>query len=729
MITTPKILASKYRYIDFLGEGANGKTWLARTLLGDERVAIKALKLSQIENLKSLDLFKREAEILSSISVHGVPKFYQTIMDTDDTGECYLIQQYIDAPSIQSYLDNGRKFSEPEALQLMRKIADILKQLEVFYKPPIIHRDIKPSNILCTMPENSVNALLDLDPWLIDFGAVANPQKKQQGSTVAGTIGYMAPEQILGDNTIQADYYALGASILHMLTGIPPYQIPSELFVLQFKPVLNQHAPDTSPYMTELLEYLLQKAPEQRPQDVDALIQAIENVMRSTPPQGIEEVQAPPTFRMRIKKRFEQLKQAFHTSALSAYTKGYITSVRNFYPKQGDDWTGTLVAEFTYNINDDYFTNISLLFQSQYDLRNLRFPIECTVCYDPDNFAISQLDYKSIQNIIDSATSKSLNADDSQNIPHELFELEKFSSDPDMQTPPEFRNEYTYLCHFNMNGVVALDHQSQTQVNILTFNFSPEKQSYLNLFHDRLSCLSHPVNGLPKLYKSINGDSDHNNCVNKIYVVRELIRTPTIHKYIQNHITFNENQVLFCLLKIARVLKELQSFTPNAFIGAIMPQYIHIALSDLLECDPDAKLWLTAFYISSDYHMDNMDMSAILYDMNTCFMFGYVQPTEQICDYACPQSDYFALGQTAFMMLTQTTLINTYDNELGYNIEPVIRDKAPHTSAPMITLLKKLLTDNAKDRPQNIDLLILYIQNVMRGFFPDYALDPPAKSS
>ncbi|MBQ8035831.1 MAG: serine/threonine protein kinase, partial [Proteobacteria bacterium] len=64
MIQTPPELAHKYRYIDLLGEGANGKTYLARTTLNDERVAIKALKLSQIENFKSLDLFQREAEVL-----------------------------------------------------------------------------------------------------------------------------------------------------------------------------------------------------------------------------------------------------------------------------------------------------------------------------------------------------------------------------------------------------------------------------------------------------------------------------------------------------------------------------------------------------------------------------------------------------------------------------------------------------------------------------------------
>ena len=450
MITTPQILANKYRYIDFLGEGANGKTWLARKLIDDERVAIKALKLSQIENLKSLDLFKREAEVLSSISVHGVPKFYQTVMDTDDSGECYLIQQYIDAPSIQSYLDQGRKFSEREALQLMLKVADILRQLESFYKPPIIHRDIKPSNILCTMPDASDSLTTELDPWLIDFGAVANPQKKQQGSTVAGTIGYMAPEQILGDNTIQADYYALGATILHMLTGIPPYQIPNELFVLDFKPVLKQHAPDTSPYMVELLDYLLQKAPNQRPQDIDALTLAIQNVSCSNPPKEIQP-QEKTTFLMRVLKRFEQFKQAFQRSKLSEQTKGYITGFPTIFLDdfaRNSNELGMNGVEFTYVINNDYFTNVNTITSSQYDkLIHLKRPIECIVNYDPDNFAISRINASELDRIINITPQEP----DLNEIPKELFNKNGIIRVPRIQTPKELSPRYDYICYFKNN--------------------------------------------------------------------------------------------------------------------------------------------------------------------------------------------------------------------------------------------------------------------------------------
>ncbi|MBQ9394166.1 MAG: protein kinase, partial [Proteobacteria bacterium] len=188
-LKTPQQIANHYRYIKLLGEGSNGKTYLAEALGNGAQVAVKALKLNQSASFKSFELFKREAETLSSIRVRGVPQFYESILSDDIGGECYIIQEYVDAPSIQSYLDAGRIFSERETLWIMRKIADILYSLHTQYSPPIIHRDIKPSNILCRLPEEN-EGWEGIEPYLIDFGAVANAHSNSDKSTVAGTVGY-----------------------------------------------------------------------------------------------------------------------------------------------------------------------------------------------------------------------------------------------------------------------------------------------------------------------------------------------------------------------------------------------------------------------------------------------------------------------------------------------------------------------------------------------------------
>ena len=391
---TPAPLANDYRFIRLLGEGANGKTWLARTLIGDNNVAIKALKFSQIESLKSYELFQREAEILQSLTVHGVPKFYHAIMN-DKAGECFLIQQYVSAPSIQSYIDSGRKFTERETLRIIRKLAEILRELETNYAPPIIHRDIKPSNILCEMPDTDAPNE-DLDPWLIDFGAVANPQKRQQGSTVAGTLGYMAPEQIIGDSIIQSDYYALGATILHMLTGVPPYEIPSELFALQFKPVLKQNAPATSKNMIELLDILLDKAPSNRPQNISELIHYIENVSQNHPPKADHKTTFVQHFRKFI-SAIARTASLFYSSAKLTHAEGTLTGV---FIHENEHLEYEYFASFYYTIEGESFSNISLITHSEYvALTRIAFPVTCDIKYDAHNRAFSFLDREALPNL------------------------------------------------------------------------------------------------------------------------------------------------------------------------------------------------------------------------------------------------------------------------------------------------------------------------------------------
>ena len=225
-IVTPAILNLDYRYIKLLGEGANGRTWLARDRRNALNVAIKELKF--VEDFKTFELFQREAEVLQSIRVRGVPRCYANI--TKDLTS-YIIQEYIPYPSLESMIDAGEIFEEDEVYSILDMVSEILFALETQYIPAIVHRDIKPGNILYQKATRTQEARV----WLIDFGAVDNAHKQSSGSTIAGTFGYCAPEQLQGEVSVKSDYYALGATALHLLTGVPvgnskrslPAQIPS----------------------------------------------------------------------------------------------------------------------------------------------------------------------------------------------------------------------------------------------------------------------------------------------------------------------------------------------------------------------------------------------------------------------------------------------------------------------------------------------------------------------
>ncbi len=273
-LETPPILVQRgYQYIELIGEGANGKTFKARNLKTCEIVAIKALKFS--DNLKNYELFEREAKALQSINVKNVPKYYDYISQEREFTECWLVQEYIKGDSLLTLLENGTHFDELEILLIMRELTRIVHDLQTFYAPPVIHRDIKPSNILIQRVDEQIKVNL------IDFGAVANPQKRSGGSTVAGTVGYMAPEQLIGDCTLQSDYYSIGATALHLFTGCMPSELQSDGFELHYEELLKSKVPDIHPKTLELLNKLLAPQVHDRPKDTDELYKLINDGLMS----------------------------------------------------------------------------------------------------------------------------------------------------------------------------------------------------------------------------------------------------------------------------------------------------------------------------------------------------------------------------------------------------------------------------------------------------------------
>lgn len=397
-IETPAILADEFEYISLLGEGANGKTWLARNLETNQKVAIKALKLSQVDNNKSFELFQREGELLASVHIKGVPQFYKNVVSPDGN-DCFIVQEYVSAPSIQSYLKPelgedevglekeipNRIFTEREVISLFKPVCKILMALHKMYTPPIVHRDIKPSNIMCEMPENAAD--IRLNPFLIDFGAVANPQNKSSSSTIAGTYGYMAPEQMLGNCSVQCDYYALGATALHMLTGVPPYEIDSDVFRLKYNEALDKHAPQTSQNMRKFIGNLLEPEPAKRVKDIDEVIRQLDNIDCGRDPEYTPDSEGtadnePKGFLAKLKAR----RQTDLLTPNSRWVK--VPGIVRTYSTHN----GQVCLEYTFESKSTLFTK-SRLYVGLYPKSRLpsnqqdtyKTPFPCQVAYEPSN--------------------------------------------------------------------------------------------------------------------------------------------------------------------------------------------------------------------------------------------------------------------------------------------------------------------------------------------------------
>ena len=269
---TPEVLRRNYEYIRILGEGANGRTWLAKDLRTGAEVAVKELKV--FDDFKQVELFARESEVLRSLDIRGVPKFYRSVAPEVATASGYLVQEYVPHPSLQRMLDEGHRFTESEVLGILYEVGRILYELQNRYAPPVLHRDIKASNILYDGTR----------VWLIDFGAVANARVRSEGSTVAGTFGYMAPEQLMGDACEQSDFYALGATAVQLLTGIAPHEMECDVFRICLEPVFARAGVVVSAHCMALLEGLLSPDVSGRPASAVELERWVYNVREGRPP-------------------------------------------------------------------------------------------------------------------------------------------------------------------------------------------------------------------------------------------------------------------------------------------------------------------------------------------------------------------------------------------------------------------------------------------------------------
>lgn len=252
---TPLILADQYRFTRMLGHGTQAKVYEAERLSDGQKVAIKALQIHSVQSWKAYELFKRESDVLSGLNVQGVAKFYASFEVLEgDMPAVYIVQEYIDGRSLDAMLRGGYRFSINQVFDIAKKLLAILEALH-HHDPVVIHRDIKPSNIL--MKSNSDGSF---EVYLIDFGAVANPKVQGGGSTIAGTYGYMPPEQLTGNPSPASDIYALGATLVRILSGVEL----SEMQVLQFRLMIDPHLRGVPRPVVRVLHKMLEPVMGQR---------------------------------------------------------------------------------------------------------------------------------------------------------------------------------------------------------------------------------------------------------------------------------------------------------------------------------------------------------------------------------------------------------------------------------------------------------------------------------
>ncbi|MFB8795290.1 MAG: WD40 repeat domain-containing serine/threonine-protein kinase [Microcoleus sp.] len=235
---------------------------------------LKVLKPEWNNQPKAIELFKREYEVLKELSqqgVRGIPQAESYFEYTTKPGlklYCLVMEKVEGVDLIQSLNNNG-KVNQTQALKWLREIVLILDKI---HQKKYFHRDIKPPNIM--MRNNG-------ELVLIDFGTAREETQtyyqKVQGGQVTGisSVGYTPIEQQHGQAVAPSDFFALGRTFVHLLTGKHPLDMYDPM-----RDVLNWrgYTKNINPLLLDLIDDLMARLAADRPQNTQVILQRLERI-------------------------------------------------------------------------------------------------------------------------------------------------------------------------------------------------------------------------------------------------------------------------------------------------------------------------------------------------------------------------------------------------------------------------------------------------------------------
>ena len=207
-------LNKRYELQAFLDSGGFAVVYSAYDLCTSQERVVKVLH--DIKHDKAVELFKREAELLRK-GISGLPRYFD---DFEHGQYPCIVMERIKGQTLWK----GAPLKEETLVPLMVQLADILDAL---HKGDVIHRDIKPQNIMFDASRGVIK-LIDLGGARPIDTAYFVQMAQGQGGTKVYTKGFAPPEQMLGQAVPQSDLYAVGVTMIVLLTGREPTD--SELF-------------------------------------------------------------------------------------------------------------------------------------------------------------------------------------------------------------------------------------------------------------------------------------------------------------------------------------------------------------------------------------------------------------------------------------------------------------------------------------------------------------------
>jgi ABC-type branched-subunit amino acid transport system substrate-binding protein len=236
--------------------------------LEDDRT-LKVLKVLNSYCPKLVELFRQEAKLLIELTHPGIPRAEEQFsLSLSNAQELHcLVMEKIEGQNLEQWLEQNGRISQELALDWLQQLAEIL---DYVHEEGFFHRDIKPSNIMLRPNGQLV---------LIDFGTsrrVTRTVIDGRNVTVVYSEGYTAPEQLDGRAVPQSDFYSLGRTFVHLLTGRHPNDLPRnpETDNLVWRCSEQQF----SEPLADLIDQLMVDSWKKRPKNTRKILRRIEEI-------------------------------------------------------------------------------------------------------------------------------------------------------------------------------------------------------------------------------------------------------------------------------------------------------------------------------------------------------------------------------------------------------------------------------------------------------------------
>lgn len=205
------LLGDRYRSVQPIGQGNTSRTFVGIDThkLIDNRCLIKAFSTES-----GIESIRRDVERLESVRQH--PQLPTLLAYFERENTLYFVQEFVDGMTLEQELTRHGAFTEEG---IWKVLTAVLPLLHFLHQHRVIHRDVKPANLLRRTSDQQL--------MLVDFGSAkyTTPSNLLKTGTLVGSAEYAPLEQLMGRTVYASDLYSLGFTCIHLLTGLPPFEL------------------------------------------------------------------------------------------------------------------------------------------------------------------------------------------------------------------------------------------------------------------------------------------------------------------------------------------------------------------------------------------------------------------------------------------------------------------------------------------------------------------------